>query len=239
MKQKEREKRMIATITKDFIEKIVNEHTDIIRIARNRSDERMYLSDNALPFVSLITANGLFDERMAKEGVTYNKSIPTEFSYYDFQTILSKLDDGKKDLLNALYTLDESGNFYQMIEDISKEAKESLKGILGEFGYGKKHQCNIRGAAQLPIEVRVFSKSERESEEILKKICSNIPFQWTFEGVEGKIMIDKFGSSDWSDDIKDFNLSWALIDFYMDIISKSVEIPTIKASTMVGMGIGG
>ncbi|OHD13236.1 MAG: hypothetical protein A2Y41_07855 [Spirochaetes bacterium GWB1_36_13] len=229
---------MIASITKDFLEKIIGQHTDIVRIARNRQDEQAYINDNAQPFVSLISANGIFDERMAKEGITYNKPIPTEFSDYDFQTILAKVDDGKKSLLNALYELDETGTFYKQIENISKEAKESLKGILGEFGYGKKYQCNIRGAANLPIEVRVFAKSERESEDTLKSIIANVPFQWIHEGVEGKILMDKFGGSDWSDDIKDFSLSWCLIDFYLDIISKSVEIPTLRASTMVGMGIG-
>jgi len=217
---------MIASIAKTILEKVVDKYTDIVRIARNKVEEDKYRSDEAFPFVSFLSADGDFDERYAKEGVTYSKVIPNEISYYEFQKMLETLEESEKYFLESCFSLDESEAFY-LKNSWNQDQQNKATEILGTFGYNKRYIVNIRGAAKMPIEVRVHCRTEIECEEIVLKVVGNLQRDFVANNMQGKIYCERFGNTDWISNIGDYFVSFVFVTFILDVAGEVIESPHI------------
>ena len=226
-------KQFLTTIIKKF-SKTHNEK--ILKIVTHKDEEDKLLNDKAFPFVSLLTADGDFDERFAKT-VHFNKRIPQSLYPDEYKRFLFNIKEEDKEAFSDSYSLNTTEDLY-LINDLSDDEKKRLNRIMSEFGYNKGYSIDIRGAIKCPVEIRVWTEKERDSNTILKNIIRNIPLKWYLDYYEGKIMIARNGSSDWissrnqnvTSNLRGCVLSYCYVDFYMDIGTDPVEIPT--ASTI-------
>lgn len=92
----------------------------------------------------------------------------------------------------------------------------------------KKYECFVRTTVRLPIEIRSFAYTERESNFILKNIVRNLPTAFIVEDFEGAIKIGKTGLSDWLGTISEYFLSYCYVEFILDLSTDKKEIPVIK-----------
>ena len=223
---------MLSFEAKNFIEDIIKKHSyknqkgQAIKVVRDMKEEQKLLSNKQFPFVSLLTADGTIDERMAKT-IKWTEKIPEKIFKSEYNLIISKLNSEKSDYFKTFYTLRDDKELYELNRLTDLEMKELIN-ILEPLGYNKKYQSTIRGAVKLPIEIRVFAITERESNQILLDICRNMPFDWIVGYFQGKIMLGTIAQSDWTTSLSDCVLSSCVAELYMDIGTDREELPTIK-----------
>lgn len=230
---------MISSEAKDFLTNIINIHAKtlnekFVETVIHKDEEDKKLNDKSFPFVSLLTADGDFDERFAKTS-RYKKPIPESLFPEDYKKLSFNVKEEDKEAFADAYSLNENEDLY-LLNDLSADEKNRLIGILTDFGYNKLYSINIRGAAKCQIEIRVWTDKEKDSNKILRDIVRNIPDKWRLGDFEGKITIGKNGTSDWissknsnvTSNLRGCVLSFCYVDFYMDVGTDPEELPTVK-----------
>lgn len=229
---------MIGYEVKNYIEKIIKSHAGRVKdkavsIVRLKGDEDKKIFEKGFPFVSLLSADGDFDEREKTAELQFDIPIPESMGAVEFADVSAKLKVDDRDIFQNIYVRD--GDVYKKKTLISDE-KSSLISMLKPLGYNLKYRAYIRGAVKYLLEIRVFCETEEQSQKLLRDIVRNIPDMWKLNGYEGKILITKHGSSDWSSNVRDCVLSYCYVEFYMDVGTDPVVIPTVVTAKMLRKG---
>jgi hypothetical protein len=165
----------VIIAAKDLLQKAVKDGLGPhFKIVRNKVDEDNEKSKRTGNFVSLLTADGNFDERSAR-------------------TIKYTAD--------GLYKID------------------------------------IRGNRKIPIEIKVFGKTEEDTDMILETILSYIPRTWSIGQRKGTIDIKTEHSNDYASNYKDGAMQSCFVLISMEIGKPPEKIPTLPPSTSLNGGL--
>lgn len=88
----------------------------------------------------------------------------------------------------------------------------------------------IRGKRILPILLRVWAEGEDETDALFSRILPAVPRRWTYDGMEGLVLIETEEHSDFVDNVNKLYLSVAEIQFSVPVALEETEVPTIRAA---------
>jgi hypothetical protein len=90
----------------------------------------------------------------------------------------------------------------------------------------------VRGTRNLPIQIRIFTKSEEEASSLAHDIIRNIPLTFEYNGKQGKISIGEEEHSDHVTRLTEKYLSLIIVMFSVEVAADPVDLPTITATEM-------
>lgn len=148
----------------------------------------------------------------------------------NFKVVRNKVDEDNEKSKRT-------GNFVSILTADGNFDERNAKTIKYSTSDKKMYTMELRGNRKIPFEIRVYGKTEEDTDKILETILSYIPRSWNIGQRKGTIDILTEHNNDYASNYKDGAMQSVFILFTMEIGKMPIEIPTLPLATAVNGGI--